>query len=175
MGPAISSLVFMPPQVGSVEYIFPRVELTTGRGQKTSAFYIDMEVCVACVVLGKQGVSFCFQRPCIDYNTLFAILRWPCCLLSPAPCSRAHIYICTYAHPRTCTPNQAPVTILFSHGNAEDLQHIYEGMLMLASGARVNVLAYEYTGYLGSTAEPTEEDCYADIEAAYGCVAAFFA
>ena len=63
-------------------------------------------------------------------------------------------------------PN-AQVTILFSHGNAEDLGMIYDWFNDLARVLRVNIMAYDYTGYGKSTGTPCEEKCYADIEAAF--------
>lgn len=63
-------------------------------------------------------------------------------------------------------PNAA-VTILFSHGNAEDLGMIYDWFSDLARVLRVNVMAYDYSGYGKSSGTPSEENCYADIEAAY--------
>jgi pimeloyl-ACP methyl ester carboxylesterase len=63
-------------------------------------------------------------------------------------------------------PN-AHVTILFSHGNAEDLGMIYDWFNDLARVLRVNIMAYDYTGYGKSNGSPTEECCYADIEAAF--------
>lgn len=84
----------------------------------------------------------------------------------------------------------ATVTILFSHGNAEDLGMIYDWFNDLARVLRVNIMAYDYTGYgksgigsgggtgTGATSGantamsvsalvPTEESCYNDIQAAY--------
>jgi abhydrolase domain-containing protein 17 len=63
-------------------------------------------------------------------------------------------------------PN-AHVTILFSHGNAEDLGMIYDWFNDLARVLRVNIMAYDYTGYGKSNGVPREESCYADIEAAF--------
>lgn len=64
-------------------------------------------------------------------------------------------------------PN-AKVTILFSHGNAEDLGMIYDWFNELARVLRVNIMAYDYTGYGKSSGEvPCEDFVYADIEAAY--------
>lgn len=42
-------------------------------------------------------------------------------------------------------PN-AKVTILFSHGNAEDLGMIYDWFNDLARVLRVNIMGYDYTG-----------------------------
>lgn len=63
-------------------------------------------------------------------------------------------------------PN-AQVTILFSHGNAEDLGMIYDWFNDLARVLRVNIMAYDYTGYGKSNGHPNEECCHADIEAAF--------
>ena len=63
-------------------------------------------------------------------------------------------------------PN-AQVTLLFSHGNAEDLGMIYDWFNDLARVLRVNIMAYDYTGYGKANGTPTEDNCYADIEAAY--------
>eukprot|EP00559_Dactyliosolen_fragilissimus_P009065 CAMPEP_0184868776 /NCGR_PEP_ID=MMETSP0580-20130426/31745_1 /TAXON_ID=1118495 /ORGANISM="Dactyliosolen fragilissimus" /LENGTH=281 /DNA_ID=CAMNT_0027369881 /DNA_START=149 /DNA_END=991 /DNA_ORIENTATION=- len=66
-------------------------------------------------------------------------------------------------------PN-AQVTILFSHGNAEDLGMIYDWFNDLARVLRVNIMAYDYTGYgksMPANISPCEDFCYADIETAY--------
>ena len=63
-------------------------------------------------------------------------------------------------------PN-ASVTILFSHGNAEDLGMIYDWFNDLSRVLRVNIMAYDYTGYGKSQGSPHETFCYADIEASY--------
>jgi len=71
---------------------------------------------------------------------------------------------------------QARYSIIYSHGNAEDLGSIYEYLLTLSKLLYVNILAYDYSGYgLGITDKenikncigPSEQNCYADIEAAY--------
>ena len=49
-------------------------------------------------------------------------------------------------------------TLLFSHGNAEDLGMMYPRMKDLALVLGVNVLAYEYTGYGLSVPGPTTAD-----------------
>eukprot|EP00549_Striatella_unipunctata_P009565 CAMPEP_0118707188 /NCGR_PEP_ID=MMETSP0800-20121206/21035_1 /TAXON_ID=210618 ORGANISM="Striatella unipunctata, Strain CCMP2910" /NCGR_SAMPLE_ID=MMETSP0800 /ASSEMBLY_ACC=CAM_ASM_000638 /LENGTH=254 /DNA_ID=CAMNT_0006609927 /DNA_START=161 /DNA_END=922 /DNA_ORIENTATION=+ len=61
----------------------------------------------------------------------------------------------------------ASVTVLFSHGNAEDLNLSYAWMKRLSRDVNVNVIGYDYTGYGRSTGKPTEQNCYADIEAVY--------
>ncbi len=57
-------------------------------------------------------------------------------------------------------------TILFSHGNAEDLGTIEPFVTMLRDTG-FNVLAFDYAGYGTSTGSPSETNSYADIDAAY--------
>lgn len=61
------------------------------------------------------------------------------------------------------------ITILYSHANAEDLGGIYPWCKFLSKMLHVNLLAYDYTGYgmAYDQGSPSEEDCYADIQAAY--------
>lgn len=61
----------------------------------------------------------------------------------------------------------ATTTILFSHGNAEDLGMIYDWFHDLAKVLKVNIMAYDYTGYGKSNGIPCEDGCYADIDAAF--------
>jgi pimeloyl-ACP methyl ester carboxylesterase len=61
------------------------------------------------------------------------------------------------------------ITLLYSHANAEDLGSIYPWCKFLSKMLRVNLFAYDYTGYGMAYDEgsPSEDHCYADIEAAY--------
>lgn len=61
------------------------------------------------------------------------------------------------------------ITMLYSHANAEDLGSIYPWCKFLSKMLQVNLLAYDYTGYgmAFDQGAPTEDDCYADIDAAY--------
>jgi len=62
----------------------------------------------------------------------------------------------------------AKVTLLFSHGNAEDLGMMYPRMKALAKILGVNIMAYEYSGYGISTGGPPSETmCYKNIDAAF--------
>lgn len=81
----------------------------------------------------------------------------------------------------------ATLTILYSHGNAEDLGMIYDTLVELSRMLRCNVAAYDYTGYglsrkliklykkqisedridLTYDRCPNEQQCYADIQAVY--------
>lgn len=60
----------------------------------------------------------------------------------------------------------ARFTILFSHGNAEDLGTVRWDLKELCD-AGFNVLGYDYRGYGTSGGKPTERNCYGDIDAAY--------
>eukprot|EP00947_MAST-08B_sp_MAST-8B-sp1_P003309 g3309.t1 len=63
---------------------------------------------------------------------------------------------------------RAELTILYSHGNAEDIAEGIGSIARLSADLKANVLAYEYTGYsLSSHKTPSERNCYADIAAAY--------
>lgn len=64
----------------------------------------------------------------------------------------------------------AKQTILFSHGNAEDLGMMFPWMKELAVKLSVNIMAYDYTGYgmsLPMGEKPSENMVYRNIEAAY--------
>lgn len=62
---------------------------------------------------------------------------------------------------------KASYTILFSHGNAEDLVTAYPFLHMLRQMG-FNVLAYDYPGYGKSTGHPNERRVYAAITACFG-------
>lgn len=64
-------------------------------------------------------------------------------------------------------PNpRARYTILFSHGNGEDIGDDLP-FLREMRDAGFSVLAYDYSGYGLSTGRPSERAAYADIDAAY--------
>jgi hypothetical protein len=50
----------------------------------------------------------------------------------------------------------SPVTILFSHGNAEDLGMIHDWFYDFSRNLNVNVLAYDYCGYGKSSGSVSE-------------------
>lgn len=64
----------------------------------------------------------------------------------------------------------ASLTVLYSHGNAADLAQMYDLFTQLTLHLRVNLMGYDYSGYGQSTGKPTEQNTYADIEAAYRCL-----
>jgi pimeloyl-ACP methyl ester carboxylesterase len=59
------------------------------------------------------------------------------------------------------------ITILFSHGNAEDLGLIYEWMCELSNELKINVLAYDYEGYGKAGGTPSERGCCDAIDASF--------
>lgn len=64
-------------------------------------------------------------------------------------------------------PNtKAKYTILYSHGNAEDLGDILPRLYQLRD-LGVNIFAYDYQGYGTSQGKPTEKNAYEDINTAY--------
>ncbi|XP_058115124.1 uncharacterized protein LOC131258084 isoform X2 [Magnolia sinica] len=64
----------------------------------------------------------------------------------------------------------ARLTVLYSHGNAADLGQMYELFSELSAHLRVNLMGYDYSGYGQSSGKPSEQNTYADIEAAYRCL-----
>jgi pimeloyl-ACP methyl ester carboxylesterase len=60
----------------------------------------------------------------------------------------------------------AKYTILFSHGNAEDIRDVFGDMVSMKNHG-FSVLAYDYHGYGTSQGKPSEDNCYRDIDAAY--------
>ncbi len=60
----------------------------------------------------------------------------------------------------------APLTVLYSHGNGNDLGQL-EGLLDELHRHGFAVLAYDYEGYGTSTGSPSEPALYRDADAAY--------
>jgi len=71
------------------------------------------------------------------------------------------------------TKADAKATILYSHGNAEDIGDVMDIATYMAEYLNVNVLIYDYTGYGHSKINPKEEQApsirfmYEDIVAAF--------
>lgn len=66
------------------------------------------------------------------------------------------------------TPNPAPkFTILFSHGNADELGRLAESLVETSQLLNCNYLCYDYSGYGKSNGKPSEKNMYADIRAAF--------
>ena len=80
----------------------------------------------------------------------------------------------TFSVPVLYYPSSTPqssYTILFSHGNAEDLGLIYPFLSQLSAALSVNVVSYDYPGYgLHSAADPSEQGCYDSIYIVYNWI-----
>mmetsp|Transcript_23348 Transcript_23348/g.38405 ORF Transcript_23348/g.38405 Transcript_23348/m.38405 type:complete len:268 (+) Transcript_23348:97-900(+) len=68
---------------------------------------------------------------------------------------------CFIPYPRTTR------TLLFSHGNAEDLGLLWDHLKTMRDRLKVSVFSYEYPGYGLSEGVPSEEGVYGAIDAAY--------
>ncbi|XP_012478817.1 uncharacterized protein LOC105794268 isoform X1 [Gossypium raimondii] len=64
----------------------------------------------------------------------------------------------------------ASLTVLYSHGNAADIGQMYHIFTELSVHLNVNLMGYDYSGYGQSSGKPSEQDTYADIEAANKCL-----
>eukprot|EP00735_Rhodelphis_limneticus_P010230 TRINITY_DN2950_c0_g1::TRINITY_DN2950_c0_g1_i1::g.4025::m.4025 TRINITY_DN2950_c0_g1::TRINITY_DN2950_c0_g1_i1::g.4025 ORF type:complete len:343 (-),score=54.54,sp/Q5ZJX1/AB17C_CHICK/35.35/1e-49,Abhydrolase_5/PF12695.2/2e-24,Abhydrolase_6/PF12697.2/2.7e-14,Abhydrolase_1/PF00561.15/6.9e-06,Abhydrolase_1/PF00561.15/0.069,Peptidase_S9/PF00326.16/0.00016,Hydrolase_4/PF12146.3/0.0018,Abhydrolase_2/PF02230.11/4e+03,Abhydrolase_2/PF02230.11/0.034,LIP/PF03583.9/3.1e+02,LIP/PF03583.9/0.13,FSH1/PF03959.8/0. len=62
---------------------------------------------------------------------------------------------------------QAEYTIIYSHGNATDIGEMFPFFADLRRHLGVQVLAYDYSGYGCSSGTPSEDNTYADIDAAF--------
>ena len=58
-------------------------------------------------------------------------------------------------------------TIIYSHGNAEDVGLSLPYLDHFSRCCNCNVLAYEYCGYSIAEGEPSEKNCYECIDAAF--------
>jgi hypothetical protein len=63
--------------------------------------------------------------------------------------------------------NNNTFTIIYSHGNAEDVGLSLPYLDYLSQCCDCHVLAYEYCGYSIAEGEPSEQNCYHCIQAAY--------
>lgn len=97
--------------------------------------------------------GFVFQPPAPSYRDSEGILKIPVGNRS----TLSALYL----------PNPASdYTILYSHGNAEDLGHVRE-MATRYPERGFSIIAYDYRGYGTSAGAPSEEAACADIEAVY--------
>jgi len=104
--------------------------------------------------MGQTVTSLVFQPPEITYQQAKKHLIW---LKTVKGADIPAFYI----------DRKSPITILFSHGNAEDLGMIYEWFCEFTRALQVNLLAYDYEGYGKATGVPSEQGCYDDIDTAY--------
>eukprot|EP01041_Mallomonas_annulata_P011367 gene11367-23792_t len=104
--------------------------------------------------MGSTISTLVFQPPDVTYMHAKKHIIW---LRTKADAKVPAFYI----------DRKASITMLFSHGNAEDLGMIYEWFCEFTRELQVNLLAYDYEGYGKASGTPSEQACYSDIEAAY--------
>ncbi|ELR13238.1 alpha/beta hydrolase, putative [Acanthamoeba castellanii str. Neff] len=105
--------------------------------------------------MGNVVASKAFLPPYPSYDEQMATLVWATSKLGDRiPCT-----YWAHARPR--------FTILFSHGNAEDIGQLNDWLGYMCRTFSVNVLSYDYRGYGLHPGVPTEASCYADVEGAY--------
>eukprot|EP00978_Attheya_sp_CCMP212_P003060 scaffold6240_cov59-Attheya_sp.AAC.3 len=152
MGETISTLVFRPPPT---TYMCP-----------SKYFFLDVEVPAAEV--GLDSILGCSMAVNSDPSSLMCTSTssglGTTMTTNSQDTSHCSHRISAFFIPR----KKAKVTLLFSHGNAEDLGMMYNKMKEVARVVGVNVMAYDYTGYgYSSGSTPSEEMCYKNIEAAF--------
>lgn len=65
-------------------------------------------------------------------------------------------------------PGESDVTLLWFHGNAGNISHRLDNILMLRQRLGVGVFIVDYRGYGLSEGRPSEKGIYMDAEAAFG-------
>lgn len=65
-------------------------------------------------------------------------------------------------------------TILYSHGNAVDLGQMCGFFSMLSACLNCDIFSYDYSGYGRSTGRPSEQNLYADADAAWNSLRNLF-
>nr|BAN64547.1 hypothetical protein [Babesia bovis] len=78
------------------------------------------------------------------------------------PTKAGHKIAAYYVKHRT-----ARFTILYSHGNAEDIGDVACSLMNRIAKWNANVFLYDYSGYGLSEGVPSEHNVYMDVEAAY--------
>lgn len=162
MGDAISSFLFQPPPPSKLKES-KIIWLNTSRGTRIPAFYIEA------ARNPKTGAIDAHSRSPHD-------LRGGGGTSPPSTPSSGGIRkrnVPTGENPAAAgtgeDDNRRGITLLYSHANAEDLGNIYPWCKFLSKSLGVNILAYDYTGYglASDQGDPSEEHCYADVDAAY--------
>lgn len=64
---------------------------------------------------------------------------------------------------------RSPIYLVFAHGNAEDINIVYDHLDDMSESLNVNVIGYEYPGYGGPLDAPcpSEAQCYEAIDIVY--------
>ena len=157
MGAKVSTLLFRPPKPTQMS--------------EENYFYLDVDVVTPLTVPGVEGgpcgTMGCVSNPDSDLASLDSSFL-------DEDNSNNNRYVRNGNHYKVpvffIRRRNATQTILFSHGNAEDLGMMFERMKELAKKLSVNIMAYDYTGYgmsLPRGEKPSENMCYRNIDAAY--------
>ena len=119
--------------------------------------------------MGSKLSSLVFQPPEVSYFHSKKQIIWLRAVrnCSNNPSSSSSSSNTGISIPAFYLDRKSKITILFSHGNAEDLGLIYEWFCEFSKAVHVNVLAYDYEGYGKAVGHPNEQSCYANIDAAY--------
>ena len=115
-----------------------------------SVIFIYAFLCFYAVFFSERMI---FQPPAASYQDTSEIIK-----LSSA--NGMKISAVHFPNP------QAQYTILYSHGNAEDLGYIWS-VLQDIRDSGFAVFAYDYQGYGTSQGNPSEDNTYRDIDAVY--------
>jgi fermentation-respiration switch protein FrsA (DUF1100 family) len=119
-----------------------------------SGLWIGAGIYVGFLLLGMFFADhIIFQPPPAGYRDHPAILK----LQTP---DGSHISARYFKNPN------AKLTILFSHGNGEDIGGL-DGLARYFIEAGLSMFVYDYHGYGTSEGSPTEANAYRDIDAAY--------
>ena len=132
-----AKFAFFPPSPAS--YSFSRKAPQDGEGWEIVFDNPDMQE--AASTANAAGISVKLHKLATSRNEQVALLH--------------------FIHPR------ARKTVIWSHGNAMDIGEMYFFFMQLCMALEINLMAYDYSGYGASTGEPSEPNCYADIQAVY--------
>lgn len=103
-----------------------------------------------------------FPRPPRDYSTSALLSRSDLVWIKTATGKRVPAI-----HRKGAARRPAPLTLVYSHGNAEDVGISLAYIDYLARTLRVDVLAFEYIGYSCADGEPSESALYESADAAW--------
>jgi abhydrolase domain-containing protein 17 len=104
--------------------------------------------------------SMIFPSPECSYTENDDYFRWvpyENCTLSCGH-TKKHVPAFMFCQPTTKT------TVIYSHGNGEDIGHSKHWLYALHKNLNVNVIGYDYEGYGLHSGSSSENACYRDIE-----------
>lgn len=147
MGGKVSSLVFQPPakpsHINSTKYIL----LPTAKGNMIPAFYFDRSAHLT--ILVSHGNAEDLGAFCVGLG-----------LNAPSNQGSGVSSVSVQSHGEQ---PPGPTTAAFP----QTAGMIYDQFFDFSRQLNVNVMAYEYSGYGKASGAPSEENCYADIDAAF--------